>query len=67
MKNQLTELLRPHVGEIKLAAANGDKNAQDIIALYTMHMAAPSDPGAYGICTAIANEWIEKRNEYVAR
>lgn len=62
-KNHLTELLRPHVGALKAAADGGDGLARNVITLYEMHRACPSDPGAPALCEATFSDWLRARRE----
>lgn len=57
-KNLLTEKVRPHVEALKLSAAAGNKKARQVIYLYHMHVACPSDPGAPALCSAALDDWL---------
>jgi hypothetical protein len=56
--NPLTELLRGHRMALIKAATNGDIAAKEIIALYQMHVACLSDPGAPALCEATFKDWL---------
>lgn len=56
----LADKLRPHVPAIELAASHGDAGAREIITLYQMHCACPSDPGAPALCEAAFDNWIKR-------
>lgn len=55
--SELTELLRPHVRELEESSREGNKTAIEVIKLYNLHVACPSDPGAIGLCQAAFKSW----------
>lgn len=61
-KNPLQKRLEPHVTPILVDAANPTRKnhakAKQIIDLYRLHLACPSDPGAPGLCEAAFEEWL---------
>lgn len=59
--NPLTEKLRPHVRAIQDAAIAGDAKAKQVIDLYMLHVAQPSDPGAPALCHAAFDDWQRSR------
>lgn len=61
--NALTERLRPHVATLTAEAMLGDQQAQQVIDLYQLHVAAPQDPGAPALCHAAMDEWLKRRGE----
>ena len=62
MTNPLTEKLRPHVKAIKAAIANGDRQAEQIVQLYELYRACPSDYAAAALCSEVFDEWMRTRN-----
>lgn len=63
MTNPLTEKLRPHVDAIKRGAEGGDARAREVITLYRMHCDCPSDPGAFALCGAAFDEWLNRHEQ----
>ena len=63
MSDNLTERLRPHVGDIISAAQAGDAGAKQIITLHRMWMASPRDPGAPALCEAAFDDWMKGRSK----
>lgn len=59
--NPLTELLRPHVAALKIAASNNDVLAKNVITLYQMYIDCQRDPGAPALCRAAFDQWIVER------
>jgi len=59
----LAERLKPFVPEIQNSAAVGDTLAQQIINLYQMFCACPSDPGAPALCEATFEDWLKTRQD----
>ena len=57
----LEEQIRPYVFSLISAAQSGDDRATEVIRLYQMHSACPSDPAAAGLCSAAFHEWLAKR------
>lgn len=62
--NELTELLRPHVGAIQQAAMAGNHHAQEVMSLYKMHCSCPSDPGAPALCRAAFEAWQKEKTKW---
>lgn len=60
---QLVAMLKPFVQDIKDSAACGNPHAKQIINLYELHRACPSDPGAIGLCHAAFELW-RAQHEY---
>lgn len=58
----LADDLRPYVPAIKSAAERGDQGAAQIIKLYYMHCACPTDPGAPALCKAAFDDWKAKQS-----
>lgn len=56
-KNELTEMLRPHVIDLHRDAAKGNRCARHIIDLYEMHRSCPNDPCAFALCVAALAAW----------
>jgi len=59
----LADKLRPFVAALKEASAAGDKRAAEVITLYRMHCACPSDPAAPALCEAAFNDWLKQQKE----
>lgn len=59
----LADRLRPHVPAIVADAKAGDGRATQIITLYEMHRACPSDPGAPALCEATFEDWLKERTD----
>lgn len=55
--SDLTELLRPHVANIKADAKKGNKAAKEVIKFYEMHRLCPGDPGASTFCQIAFAAW----------
>jgi hypothetical protein len=60
---RLDDLIRPHVPAIVSAARAGDRDAQEIMNLYQLHVTCPEDPGAPTLCRAVFDSWIEKNDD----
>lgn len=58
----LADKLRPFVNELKEGAKNGNSYADQVIALYQMHCACPSDPGAPALCEEAFDRWKSDRD-----
>jgi hypothetical protein len=56
-QNPLTEMLRPHVAELKRQSDAGDESARQVITLYQMYVRCPGDPGAPALCEEAFNAW----------
>jgi uroporphyrinogen-III synthase len=56
-ENPLTAMLRPHVEAIKLSAFTGNARAREIINLYRLYLACPSDRAAAALCEATFKDW----------
>ncbi len=55
----LADKLKPYVPAIIDAADSGNAGARQIIQLYRLHCACPSDPGAPALCEAALDDWIK--------
>lgn len=58
----LADKIKPYRDELISAHNAGDESATQVIKLYQMHCASPSDPGAPALCEAAFDEWLEARN-----
>jgi hypothetical protein len=65
-KNPLSALLRPHVEELKKAAAEGNAKATEVINLYRLYYACPRDIVPYVLCFMAFDDWINHANNPVA-
>lgn len=59
--NPLTALIKPWRGQLVTAANQGDTKAQQIINLYQMYVACPSDQAPAALCKAAFEEWRSMR------
>jgi len=60
-KMALEDKIRPYRDELISAHTAGDEGATQVIKLYQMHCASPSDPGAPAFCEAAFDKWLEDR------
>ncbi len=56
--NPLTAKIKPHVPAIVKDAGNGCGKASNVITLYQMYIACPSDHAAPALCEAAFDDWF---------
>lgn len=57
----LADKLRPYVSRIEAAIKAGDEKARQIVTLYEMHRASPSDPAAPALCEVAFDDWMKEQ------
>lgn len=57
----LCSQIKPYATQITKDALAGNEAAKAVIKFYRMHIACPSDPGAFGLCSAVFQEWLNER------
>lgn len=60
----LADKLRPHVDALMRDAKNGNHHAKEVITLYQMHRASPTDPAAPTLCECHFADWLAEGSSH---